>query len=165
MAYLNVPINKISTQRPVRTTGIFYAAACENRLLFPFRKERSCEHWRKSKAIQAYGALRKSFTLSTTFSSRSPPHVQSNGMVRGIAVRGDSFWGATALFLDWRCVPQILWNPRGFYLVRVAKDLWREKAFWIPKVLCQLSAATKSDLCWKGGSAEKRNIQSRDYNS
>ena len=29
-----------------------------------------------------------------------PPHVQSNGMVRGIAVRGDSFWGATALFLD-----------------------------------------------------------------
>ena len=72
MAYLNVPINKISTQRPVRTTGIFYAAACENRLLFPFRKERSCEHWRKSKAIQAYGALRKSFTLSTTFSSRSP---------------------------------------------------------------------------------------------
>ena len=24
-----------------------------------------------------------------------PPHVQSNGMVRG-----DSFWGATALFLD-----------------------------------------------------------------
>ena len=40
----NVPINKISTQRPVRTTGIFYAAACENRLLFPFRKERSFEH-------------------------------------------------------------------------------------------------------------------------
>ena len=40
-----------------------------------------------------------------------------------------------------------------------------KKPFWIPKVLCQLSAATKSDLCWKGGSAEKRNIQSRDYNS
>ena len=29
-----------------------------------------------------------------------PPHVQPDGMVRGIAVRGDSFWGAAALFPD-----------------------------------------------------------------
>mgnify|MGYP000113451447 CR=1 FL=1 len=29
-----------------------------------------------------------------------PPHVQSNGMVRGIAVRGDSLWGAIAIFHD-----------------------------------------------------------------
>ena len=29
-----------------------------------------------------------------------PPQVQSDGMVRVIAFRGDSYWGATALFLD-----------------------------------------------------------------
>ena len=59
MACLNVPINKISTQRPVRTTGIFYAAACENRLLFPFRKERSCKIEENTKANTSIWSVEK----------------------------------------------------------------------------------------------------------
>ena len=39
----------------------------------------------------------KSHLCNQRFSTPVPAHIQSDGLVRGVAVCGDSLWGATAL--------------------------------------------------------------------
>ena len=55
---------------------------------------------KKIKSYTSIWSVEKVIYAINDFQLPFPPHAQSNGMVRGIAVRGDSFWGATALFLD-----------------------------------------------------------------
>lgn len=74
----------------------FYAAACENRLLFPFKKKGAVKIEENQK-LYKHMERGESHLCNQRLSAPVPCHVQSDGLVCGIAVHGDSLWGAAAL--------------------------------------------------------------------
>ena len=78
----------------------------------------------------------KSHLCNQRLSTPVPAHIQSDGLVRGVAVCGDSLWGAAAFNMIDGAFLKYFGIPVAFTWFVSQRPL-RKKAFWIPKILCR----------------------------
>ena len=81
-------------------TGYFFTAALKYRLLFPCKEKSSKKGAVKieeNQKLDKHMERGERHLRNQRLSAPVPCHVQSDGLVCGIAVRGDSLWGAAAL--------------------------------------------------------------------
>ncbi len=80
-----------------------YAAACENRLLFPFKEKSSKKGAVKieeNQKLYKHMERGESYLCNQRLSAPVPCHVQPDGLVCPVTAYRDSLWGAAALFHD-----------------------------------------------------------------
>ncbi len=91
----------------------------------------------------------KSHLCNQRLSTPVPAHIQSDGLVRGVAVCGDSLWELPPFNMIDGAFLKYFGIPVAFTWFVSQKTFDGKKAFWIPKILCELFPPTKSDLCRK----------------
>ena len=79
------------------TLVFFMQQFVKYRLLFLFSEKKGAVKIEENQKLYKHMERGKSHLCNQRLSAPVPCHVQSDGLVCGIAVRGDSLWGAAAL--------------------------------------------------------------------